>query len=62
MAAAQSYISDLADRTGWSEGQILLFCGAALLAGAATALVVALRVADAVLDALPDTLHRPRHG
>jgi hypothetical protein len=51
MPVAESYISALADRTGWTEGQILMFCGAAFLAGCATAIVVALRVTAAVIDA-----------
>ena len=51
MPVGESHISALADSTGWTEGQILVFCGAALLAGCATAIVVALRVADAVIDA-----------
>ena len=51
MPVGESYVSLLADRTGWTEGQILMFCGAALLAGCATAIVVALRITDAVVDA-----------
>lgn len=51
MPVAESYVSRLADRTGWTEGQILAFCGAALLAGGAAALVVGLRIVDIVIDA-----------
>jgi hypothetical protein len=51
MPGGESYVSLIAERTGWTEGQILMFCGATLLAGCATAIVVALRVIDIVTDA-----------
>ncbi|WP_457205577.1 hypothetical protein [Nocardioides sp. P5_C9_2] len=48
-------ISALADITGWTEGEILVFCGAAVGAGCATALIASLHAADKVLEALPRT-------
>ena len=53
MPPAQPYISSLADRTGWTEGQILVSCGAALGAVCVTAFICALRAVDLVFDALP---------
>ena len=53
MSAPQPYLSSLADRTGWTEGQILAFVGAVLGAGCTAALIAALRTVDAVFDALP---------
>jgi hypothetical protein len=58
MPSEQPYISSLADRTGWTEGQIVVFCGAALGAVFASALIVALRAVVVVLDALPRTRRR----
>jgi len=55
MPPAQPLISSLADRTGGAEGQILVFCGAALGAVCATGLILALRAIDVVFDALPRT-------
>lgn len=53
MPVPQPYLSSLADRTGWTEGQILMFCAAALGAGCTAAAIAALRALDVVLDALP---------
>ena len=50
-------INELVERTGWSEAQILAFCGAAVAAACVTALITALRVVDVVVDALPRTPH-----
>ncbi len=55
MPHAQPYISSLADMTGWSEGQILVFCGGLFAAGCVTALIAALRATDVVLSALPQS-------
>jgi hypothetical protein len=48
-------IGSVADLTGWTEGQILAFCGAAFAAGCAAAMVASLHAADVVLEALPRT-------
>ncbi|WP_156411548.1 hypothetical protein [Nocardioides sp. Soil805] len=50
------YLSSLAELSGWTEGHILAVCGGAVVAGCAATLIVGLRAADAVLEALPRNL------
>ena len=56
----QPLISTVADVTGFSEGQIILFSAAVLAAGTATAAIAALRATDIVLEALPYSPPRER--
>jgi hypothetical protein len=53
MATAQPSLTSLAELTGWTEGQILAFCGTVIAAGCATAAIAAIRAADVVNTALP---------